>query len=93
MSPIFATFLVHARSGFRASDAVEASGVTWTGRSALSAVTETSLSRFVTSGSRCTRLSAMRVSAARAGDSSPSGAVAGTGASAQRCGAWRASFM
>lgn len=48
------------------SGSPEACAVAWTGRSALSVATETGLSRFATSGSRCTRVSALRASVPRA---------------------------
>lgn len=93
MSPTFDTYLAYARFGVGASDAAAACGVTWTGRSALSAVTETALSRFVTSGSRCTRLSAMRELGVRSGDSAPRSALARNGRIRAARGAGRASMM
>lgn len=84
MSPILATQLVHALGLRHTPEAPEACAAVWTGRSALSIATETALSRFVTSGARCTRVSAMRAAAARAGGRAPSRAATGTGVLAQR---------
>jgi hypothetical protein len=49
----------------RANDAMKAPVASWTGRSRVCAVTETMESRFETSGARCTRVSAVRIPAAR----------------------------
>lgn len=66
------------------SGAPEASASLWTGRSALSAVTESSASRFDTSGARCTRVSAMRPAASRAAGRAHRRAALRTGTTAQR---------
>lgn len=76
----------HSIPGFLALTAPgspEACAALWTGRSAMSAVTESALSRFATSGSRCTRLSAMRLPLARV-DRAVIGGVTRAGAHTQR---------
>jgi len=64
--------------------AAEVSVVLWTGRSAMSAATETALSRFFTSGAHRTRVSAMRAPTTRGGSGARQRLASGPGDITQR---------